>query len=190
MGPPDGVLPGVVAMELVLARNDRAVVFVGHVDAYPAGLAFQVRVLTGQDEWLSPSPRGIPPGLRGMRPPGQAPGGAPHYSFDEMLRFGLEFSDGRKATNVGGWTPREEGEPDGPVLLGGGGGGGRGRWDQRFWLWPLPPPGSLSFVCEWPAADLSLSRADVDAQLVIDAAARARIVFKDSGPLRGPLISP
>jgi hypothetical protein len=174
MGPPEGVLPGIVAMELVLARNARAVVFVGHLEAYPTGLALQVRVLMADDESLDPSPRGLGPPPRSMRQPGE-----PRQDrFDEMLRFGVELSDGSKAANVGGWTPREEGEPDGPVLLAQGGSGGRSRWDKRFWLWPLPPPGPVSFVCEWPSADLALSRSDIDARLVIDAAARALTVFK------------
>lgn len=95
-----------------------------------------------------------------------------------MLRFGIEFADGRRVTNVGA-PGRGPGEPEGPVLWGMGGGGGGGRWHQDFWVWPLPPPGPLGFVCEWPAAGIPLTRVDVDAQLVTDAAARAREMFPD-----------
>jgi hypothetical protein len=163
MGPPDGVLPGVVGMEMVLARNDRAVVFVGRLAVFPAGVEFELRVLTVGDGLLDPSLNGVYLG-RGGRPR--------EDNYDEMLRFGVEFSDGRRATNVGG-RPGRDGEPE---------------WRQGFWLWPLPPPGPLTFVCEWPAAGLALSRADIDAQTVIDAAARAQVVFPDQrsdGPVFG-----
>jgi len=38
--PPRGVLPGVVGVEMVLARNARAAVFVGGLTAYPEGVEF------------------------------------------------------------------------------------------------------------------------------------------------------
>jgi hypothetical protein len=83
-----------------------------------------------------------------------------------MLRFGVEFADGRKATNVG-QDSRSEGEPQNPVLWGRGGGGSGARW-QTFWMWPLPPSGPLSFGCEWPAAGIPLSRAQIEGQSIID----------------------
>jgi hypothetical protein len=160
------MLPGVVGMEMLLTRNARAAVFLGSLAAYPTGLEFEVRVLTAGDEWLDPSLNGVY--LRR--------GGPREGNYEQMLRFGVAFSDGRKATNVGGPGPRE-GEPESPTLWGRGGGGGGSQWRQDFWLWPLPPPGPLGFVCEWPAAGLPVSRADIDAQVVIDAAARAQVVF-------------
>jgi hypothetical protein len=45
----------------------------------------------------------------------------------------------------------EEAEPEGPVPSQGGGGGSDDYWESSFWLWPLPPPGPLAFVVEWPA---------------------------------------
>jgi len=44
---------------------------------------------------------------------------------------------------------------------------------MRFWLWPLPPPGPLAFVCEWPKKGIGERRVDIDASVVLDAAARA-----------------
>ena len=61
---------------------------------------------------------------------------------DEMLRFGVQFADGGKATNTGGLHYDEE-PPPGPVMHGGGGGGGGGDWRQSEWVWPLPPPGPV-----------------------------------------------
>jgi hypothetical protein len=44
---------------------------------------------------------------------------------------------------------------------------------MRYWIWPLPPAGPVTFVCQWPALGIPESRADVDAELILDAAARA-----------------
>jgi hypothetical protein len=35
----------------------------------------------------------------------------------------------------------------------------------------------VGFVCEWPAAGIPLSRQELDAQMLLDAAARARALF-------------
>jgi hypothetical protein len=88
----------------------------------------------------------------------------------ELLRFGVEFGDGRKATTLGGSGMLVEGMPEGPVLSQGSGGGSPDYWEQSFWLWPLPPPGSLSFVVEWPAFGIELTRHEIDAQPILDAA--------------------
>lgn len=164
-GPPYGVLPGAVALEVVLAANERAAVSIGRCAAYATGFELDVRVL------VAPGADQLDPSLNGVyHRPGRG------SSYDEMLRFGIEFADGRKVTNVGG-RGHGPGEPDGPVLWGMGGGGGGGRWHQDFWVWPLPPAGAVGFVSEWPAAGIALTRVDVDAQLLIDAAARAREMF-------------
>lgn len=46
-------------------------------------------------------------------------------------------------------------------------------------MWPLPPSGPLSFVSEWPAAGIPLSRAQIEGQSIIDAATRAQTIFPD-----------
>src|SRR5579875_1698377 len=157
--------PGTVALEVILAVSQRAAVFLGRCAAYPTGVELEVRVL------LAPGAEELDPSLNGIyRGPGRS------STYESMLRFGIEFADGGRVSNVGGHGHRQ-GEPDGPVLWGMGGGGGGGRWHQDFWIWPLPPAGPLSFVCEWPAAELALTRVDVDGQELIDAAGRAREVF-------------
>jgi hypothetical protein len=114
-----------------------------------------------------------------------------------MLGFGVEFANGRKATNtadqpladlaggtmsVSTMMSRSEKPqtPAGPVLSLGGGGGGGGNWRQSIWIWPLPPAGRLTFVCQWPEANIELTRHDIDAQLVLDAATRAQVIFSDA----------
>ena len=42
-----------------------------------------------------------------------------------------------------------------------------------WWTWPLPPAGPLELVCEWPAFGIAESRAVIDAQIILGAAARS-----------------
>jgi hypothetical protein len=50
---------------------------------------------------------------------------------------------------------------------------------MSYWVWPLPPPGPVTFVCEWPAHGIGESRADVDARLIREAAVRAVPLWPD-----------
>lgn len=176
---PSGTLPGVVALELVLARTERVVVCVARLGAYPTGFELDlVTMARGESDDLDPFLFG--PGLRGRsrRRELQTAAGIP----PEKLRFGVEFADGTKATNTSRrlGPPPKEPPPPGPVLNpGGGSGGGGGNFRQSIWIWPLPPAGKLAFVCEWPAADIPLTRHEIDAQPILDAASRAQQFFTD-----------
>jgi hypothetical protein len=163
-GPPRGELAGVVAAELLIARTERVAVAVAGIRGFTTGFAFDLVTLSrDEDEQLDPFLFG-PPHHRG------AAGG---------LRFGIEFSDGRRAT--GGDMPPTPADPgDGPVLHGGGGGGGGGRWRIDQWVWPLPPPGPVAFVCDWEEAGVPLSRAELDAEEILAASRRAQVVYDDS----------
>jgi hypothetical protein len=101
----------------------------------------------------------------------------------ELFRFGIEFSNGSKATTLGGHPYDLEGErpPKGPILIERGGGGGGGDWDQRYWVWPLPPEGPLAFVCEWPAKGVPLTRREIEAELVRSAAGQVEVLWEDPG---------
>jgi hypothetical protein len=63
------------------------------------------------------------------------------------------------------------------VLSPGGGGGGDKDWHQNCGVWPLPPEGPVTFVCEWLDAGISESRIEVEGEILIGAAARARQVW-------------
>lgn len=157
------MLSGAVALDLVLARTDRVAVCVTRIGAYPTGFEFELRTYSAsaeQDldpllfERLRRRGSGLPP---------------------ELLRIGVQFSDGRKATNVR--EHHDLSEPDGPVMNSGGGGGGGGEWHQSIWVWPLPPPGPLVVACEWPDGGIPLTRHELDAQVILDAAGRAQALF-------------
>lgn len=98
---------------------------------------------------------------------------------DDLFRFGVQYSDGRKGTSVAPpgaqmqqWAKavregREPELPTGPIVMQRGGGGGR-SYDWRFWIWPLPPPGPVTVACEWPAASIPLTLYELDARSFIE----------------------
>jgi hypothetical protein len=198
---PSGTLPGVVPLELILARTAQVAVGVTRLGAYASG--FELELLTmASDEAEELDPLFFEG--RRMRPRSRQ--SAASEIPDGMLRFGVEFADGRKATNTadqplanlaGGTISvsaavSESGKvqaPAAPVLRLGGGGGGGGNWRQSVWIWPLPPPGRLTFVCQWAEAGIELTRSDIDAQVILDAAARAQVIFTDADPSESAALS-
>jgi hypothetical protein len=162
---PENVMGVPIALDLLLARSAEAAVRVQHLIAFPTGFEFQVGA------HFRPTGKTWDPmhGLAGLR--AGRPGDAYGAVSDEHLRFGVLFADGRKATNVGPPMryPREGSE--GPMLHPGNGGAGGSMADITYWAWPLPPPGPLTFVCEWPKYGVPLTRREIDGALLREAAA-------------------
>lgn len=182
-GPPDGVIGHTIPLNLIIGRAEKAAVWIPALTVYPDGFEFEVEIRHRLDDEQFEHPFFMAHHPRHRR---RASG---EELPAELLRLGIEFSDGRKATNLGGphWLRSEESEaePTGPLLQpSGGGGGGGGRWRHGFYVWPLPPAGALAFVCEWPAAKIELTRSGVDANPLRAAAADAVMLWED-GPGRG-----
>jgi hypothetical protein len=159
---PEAEVPRVVELATVLARSEKAAVALGQVRAYSSGFEFDLFAVLRRAELRS-------------------------YPFwpiievhgdeivpSDILRIGLQFADGAVLTNVdrrvGDADPGDG--PRGPMLTSGGSHAGQRRQDATFWVWPLPPPGPLTFVVEWPARQIPESRHEIDASLILDAAAR------------------
>jgi hypothetical protein len=161
--PPEGMVPGIVPAELLLAHTDTHAVLVTDLYAYPTGLDFvlAVRRCPGQPDQRRRDPD------RDHRPLG-------YYDY----RLELRFADGRTSSGPRCW-PRdfETEEPDPPLLYDHGGGGNDRGFRVRHWLWGLPPPGPLAFVCAWPAGQIPASGVEIDAGLVLEAADRAAPVW-------------
>lgn len=178
-GPPEATLAGVVTIELILARTDDTVIAVSGVRAYPIGFLFTVHVRLRTDlgpaEWMFGygDPFHHPPLVMGTLP-------------DELLRVGLRFADGRTATTVD-QRPFDlddpERAPEAPVMMQQGGGGGGRTWDMDFWVWPLPPAGTLTFAAEWPARQIPETLVEIDSGPIRDAASRAVVLWPDDEPL-------
>ena len=166
-GPPPGTLPAVIPLERILARTEKVAVCVTRLAVYPTG--FELDLLTmsaAEDSDVDP----LLFGAHHLHRRSQT-GGIP----PEMLRFGVQFADGSKATNTTGFHR----PPSGPIMHPGAGGGGGGSWRQTLWVWPLPPGGPLILACEWPALDIALTRCEIDAKPILEAANQAQVVFSD-----------
>jgi hypothetical protein len=172
-GPSEDELGACVPLALVVGRSEKGAVAIEHATVYSTGVELAIRA-TGRGLGERESQRLLH---------------EQHYLGDEeepsdgFLRIGIELADGSRASNLGPgrrWQPDHE--PDGPLLVqhgGGGGGGGAGRIDlhSTYWLWPLPPPGTLGVFVEWPALDIALSTVELDAGLLLEAAGRSRSLW-------------
>ncbi len=162
MGPPEGVLGQPVAGLTVVARTETMVVAADRIVAYPTGFEFGITVRTNE------------------RPA--------HGSFDdqrqrawsgvaafpgESVRVAVVFADGRR-----GAVDNFSSAPVGDVrLIPVHGHGTQTRFDQRFWVEPLPPPGPLGVVVTWERRGLPETRADLDAGAIVEAASRAETLW-------------
>ena len=174
-GPSPNVVGGVERLELVAARSEDAVVWLESATAYPTGVDLRIDV-----RWRAEVQNLV---MRAATWPHERQAGEELPA--ELFRAGIELADGAKATWLGpgggaitvtagrSWDEK----PRGPLLRAGVGGGGSQRWSQDLWLWPLPPPGRLEFVCEWPALGIDLTRTELDSDALRTAATRSKELF-------------
>jgi hypothetical protein len=174
IGPPANELGVAVPQRVLMARTEDVAVALLDVVAFTTGLEFAVEVRLREHDELS-DPFGFR--LRHTLREGQE-------IPEEVFRFGFELADGGKATNVGHF-PSFDGTPSGPVLMQRGGGGGGRSWSFRYWLWPVPPPGPLTVVVEWPLHEIPLTRIELDADPLRQAAALSEALWPGGGPDQG-----
>jgi hypothetical protein len=98
----------------------------------------------------------------------------------EFLRLDVQFADGTTTTNLD-QPPfdQPDAEPAGPRLVENSAITGERRFDLSYWVWRLPPPGPVTFVCQWPACRIQQARAQIDGQRIRDAAARSIHLWPD-----------
>lgn len=181
---PRNELGAAVPLRLVLARTDRVAVALTGATAFTTGIQLTLTLRRRRDPGDGPEafyedPMEFPfghPALRHGR--GELP--------SDILRFGVQLSDGGKATTLGTPSPfarpgEADEEPAGPVLMQGGGGGGGGEWDWEFWLWPVPPAGPVTFAVEWPKENIELTKREVDGRLFIEASKSSEVLWPDAG---------
>lgn len=168
-GPPPGTVPATVPVDRVVARSDDVAIAVTSLEVYPAGLQLAIVAFARPD---TEQRDGLDLALF-------------HHQHsrgelsDEVLRVGVAYADGRKATNLQHEFAFPRPDEDGVVFRTEGGGGGGDRYAQTYWIWPIPPEGPLSVVCQWPAHRIPVSRLDIDGDLIRNAAGRAQIVFSE-----------
>jgi hypothetical protein len=160
---PDTVIPGSVPAEVLLVRTDRVAVAVGSVCAYPNGFEFTVHVRSRRvDDDFGPS--GNPFSWHRRFAGAHAP--------DDALRLGVLYADGRRTATTSSRMHRDD-SSDELVLNQEGGGGDDRSWDQRFWLYPLPPDGPVTLIASWLQRDVTEARAELDGTAIRAAARRA-----------------
>jgi hypothetical protein len=142
-GPPDAALGVPVGRPVIVARAPSLVIAVDRVVAYPTGFELGLTVRT-QEQPV-------------------------HGSFDQSHR---RTWSGTSA--FPGESLRVEVVAGAPVALRAiSGSGTQTRFDQRYWVAPLPPPGPVGIVVAWPRRGLAETRADLDGAAIAEAGGRA-----------------
>jgi hypothetical protein len=161
-GPPDRVLGEPVAGHTVVARTDTMVIAAERIVAYPTGFELGITVRTKQGPAYGSFDDQR---LRAWSGSAAFPG--------ESVRVSVVFADGRR-----GMLDNFVSSPVGAVkLVPIEGHGTQTRFDQRFWVEPLPPPGPLGVVVEWERRGLAETRADLDAGAILEAAAKTETLW-------------
>jgi hypothetical protein len=165
-GPPGNVLPAPFGGRLLVGKSEQAVVAVFGAQACATG--FGVEILAKWRKTGRPEP--VRHGLYfdSRRGP-------------DALRFQIRFPDGRVAKAANREQNPSDPDPGFPRLSPQHGAGSNGEWVERMWVWPLPPPGPMTFVCSWPVLGIPEIRAIVDAGEILTAAAGATVLWPESG---------
>jgi hypothetical protein len=147
-GPPARVLGELVRDRVLIYRGSGLAVTLEHLRAYPEGFEFRVCVRSRHALSGFGFPHGI--GIRGVGP--MSVPGHQILPADQQLRLGLGFADGTRVTNLSPLIGVGLDEtPPKALLVQQGVSGIGGRWDQRYWVWGLPPEGPLAAVVAWRA---------------------------------------
>ena len=155
-----------MALSVELGRSESTAVLLEGARAYDAGVVLRVVVVLRDTVSFAARRR-----LFGQLDITHGRGNL-HLSLPAGgLRWGFEFSDGRRVTTLDDspWVELPDGvdlatwDPGHPVLE------VMSRpavfaqsWSREVWLWPLPPAGPLRAVCAWPDQEISETSTTVD----------------------------
>jgi hypothetical protein len=163
---PENEVPAVVPISTVLARTDSSALVLTGVQVFSTGIGFTVT--------LRCLPEALPAdevdlgGLMWRGRPGHP---------TELL-VGVEFADGRRASNLPDRDPFPA--PDGPealVLTQGSGSGQQLSVEQEWWLSPLPPAGPLRVVVRCDLLGLPEAAVELDGAAIRAAAAGVVVLW-------------
>jgi hypothetical protein len=182
IGPPGNELGVSVALNAIVARNERAVIAVLGCTAFSSGVVLDMTLRTRPGTISAREQRemhGSPFHLHGRLDPGEE-------LPANLVRIGVLFADGRKGTSLNdrrAFFGQEQ--PEGPILTPRGGGGGQGVWNVDYWLWPLPPAGPLTIVAAWPGFGIDETRVELDATPIAEAAKGVVTLWPEGEPSSG-----
>jgi hypothetical protein len=178
--PPAEEMGAVMVCGLTLARSPNVAITLPTILAFSTGCLLHVDIVTRRrtlspDDFQALQVSALPHMITGVRADRSLP--------DQLLRFGVRFADGAKATTVGQrWdrTQLPQDPPPGPrlsLLLPGmsmrSGDADAGVMTMELWLWPSPPLESFELAVEWPVGGIELSIAELDGAAIAAAARRA-----------------
>ena len=162
--PEDEVGVGVPGVQLVLASTETSAVVLTYCVAYSNG--FQLGV-------------GIRHKTEPERPRFANPMSRPHEPPEMSLVVGVRFADGRESRWRAISFGEEPPDPTGPFISPTSGGGGGRRWDQHYWVVPLPPDGPVTITCHWPEGGVPDGLGDLDGSAIRRAGESSRRLWTD-----------
>jgi hypothetical protein len=182
--PPALEAGAVLAAERTVARGANVAVLLPTIRAFSTGCMLDIEVVTRQgslsddDFWdLHMSMH-----MHLSRSDGSA------RLPDRLLRLGVRYADGAKATTIEQPSRRAstpDDPPAGPLLSWTPGGSGSRSGHElhysRFglWLWPLPPAEPFEFAVEWPFGGIEETIIELDGAAIAAAAERSARYWPD-----------
>jgi hypothetical protein len=181
----------VLATELTVARSANVVVRLPTIRAFRPGCMLDVEVVCRQgtlleDDWWSLH-MSVYGGMHRLQ------GGGTRLP-DRLLRLGVRYADGAKATTIEQHrcrAPASGDPPAGPLLSwqpGSSGMHGRQVGFSGFglWLWPLPAAETFEFAVEWPFGGIELTIVELDGTNIVAAAGRSAPYWPETEQGKGP----
>jgi hypothetical protein len=175
IGPPDNELGVAVPLRLEVGRTEDLAFGVLDAVAFSTGFSFTFTIWSRVPQ----DPRGYvfwPFGRGGMT--------------SDTLRFSIRFADGGQSTMIldpvsGQATmaldPNWPAAPSetAPRLINNGVASRPRSWSTGMWVSPLPPPGPVAFSCDWEAESVAEVRREIDAQVILEAAAQVEQLWRE-----------
>jgi hypothetical protein len=156
---PENEVPATVPVSAVLARSDASALTLTGVQVFSTGIGFALS--------LRCRPEALPDGRPDLHDllwrgrPGQ----------DTALLVGVEFADGRRASNLPGRDRfAAAAGPEDLVFTQGSGSGHQLTVEQEWWLSPLPPAGPLRVVVRCDLLGLGETSTELDGAAIRAAA--------------------
>ncbi len=156
MGAPEGWLGGFVPTRIVLVANAQLLVTLGPMEAYATGVSIELQITHRQ----------------------------PHHRFrgDDVnggMQLGVAYGDGSKWQSLDErWPSPGEKSPPSPMMWSMGGGGSDRQQSSRYWLWPLPPPGPVTFALAWPELGVEETTTEIEGAVFRAAAEEAQKLWE------------
>jgi hypothetical protein len=185
--PPADEMGAMLVSGLVLARTPNVAITLPTIQAFSNGCLMNVNIVMRQHTTMPPDDfQALQLSVYPLMVTGVSAGRLP----DKLLRFGVRFANGTKATTVGQRIDRSQipqDPPSGPRLswlLGGmsmrSGDDDAGVNVMGLWLWPLPPQETFELAVEWPAGSVALSIVNLDGAAIVSAAQQSLPYWPDS----------